>query len=126
MNSLLTTVAPLGRCAALRALTLTGCRRLHDLAGLGTCQQLAALYLTACHSLRDVTPLVECAALRVLYLNRCPALTDASELGRCPSLEILNLRCSGVEIVPVRAGLHVRWDAEAAEEHAEFLSAGVL
>ena len=113
-NHQLTTTTPLGECSELARLTLTGCRALRCVASISRCPRLEVLHLAGCTSLTDVGPLEACPALRTLHLNHCQGLKDASPLGRCPTLTNLFLRNSGVEIAPVRSGLHVTFDTAQA------------
>jgi hypothetical protein len=112
LNRLLTHTEALGGCGRLTNLTLTGCAELVDVSGLCGLAQLSHLYLSGCTSLSDVSPLRALGALSVLHLSKCPRLADAAALGECPRLELLNLRCSGVRVVPCRAGLRVLFDSE--------------
>src|SRR5690606_22027588 len=94
----ITSLAGISACSQLHTLSITQAKDLREVAQLGACAALRALSLDGCRGVGDLSPLLgQLQRLETLVLNRLPLLSSLTFLGALPSLQSLNLMGTDVE-----------------------------
>ena len=119
-------LSPLGQCAQLQSLCLSGCINVRMLDGLSPLSGLCELDVSLCFQLESLAPLSSCTTLRelraggcnqlttlvclpqlrVLDVSHCGTLADLSPIQGCPQLTDLDIsHCKAVIRLCVSPGL---------------------